>query len=56
MAMFGLFYEKCLNVLKYFFYFQEILAVLSTEEKEVFREAFSKFDKDGSGNISTKVK
>ena len=29
--------------------------MLSSEEKEVFKEAFSKFDKDGSGNISTKV-
>ena len=34
---------------------QEIFKILTEEEKVVFREAFSKFDRDGNGQISTKV-
>ena len=35
--------------------FQEIFKIITVEEKAVFREAFSKFDNDGNGQISTKV-
>ena len=36
-------------------FFQAIFSIITLEEKETFREAFATFDKDGNGQISTKV-